>query len=189
MRVRAHRRWPALLVCLAFLTSAAEAGDRAPFREYVVKAAFLYNFSKFVDWPPTAFDRDDSPFVIAVLGDDPFGAALESLQTRTVKGHPVVVRRMRRLPEGDVIHTLFISDSETDRLPQTLSSLADRPILTVSEADRFVEGGGMIRMHASEGRIRFEINRGAARNAGLQIRSDLLKLAARVVDSGMEEAQ
>lgn len=161
------------------LQSAAAAGPS----EYEVKAAFLYNFARFVEWPLDA-PGDDRTFVVTVLGRDPFGRALdETLRGKKIDEKPVVVRRVLRSEEVGRSHIVFISDSEEERLPAILKSLEAAPVLTVGDMNLFAERGGVIRFKVEQDRIRLEINVAAAQRSRLRISSQLLKLA-RIVDPG-----
>ena len=179
-------RWPriALVMAIAF---AALAGVRAHARaptEYEVKAAFLYHFARYVEWPPDGFPPGGDAFVITVLGDDPFGPALdEALQGKTIRDRRLVVRRVTRPEDVGASQILFIGDSESQDLPRILHRIEASPILTVGEAPHFAERGGMIRFDKDRDRVGFEINVGSAERARLRISSQLLKLA-RIVGAG-----
>ena len=146
--------------------------------EYEVKAAFLYNFAKFVEWPDAFFAGESKPLVVGILGEDPFGNALPSVvEHETVKGHSVEVRHYHGLDEVVGCHVLFISRSETNRLKEVLRALDGRPMLTVGEADDFLSHGGMIRFVLVDKSVRFDINTQAVTQAGLKISSKLLAVA------------
>lgn len=152
--------------------------------EYQVKAAFLYNFAKFVEWPAKAFAGPGDSFVIGVLGEDPFGAVLEeTVRGKSVHEKPLVVKRFARVQDAVNSHVLFISSSEEGRLSQIVASLGHAPILTVGEMDRFAEQGGLIGLRVDAEKVRFDINLDAAQRTGLTMSSQLLKLA-RVVRDG-----
>jgi hypothetical protein len=146
--------------------------------EYEIKAAMLYNFAKFVEWPPAARTDAQAPIVVGVLGQDPFGAVLDdTMRDKSVYGRSILVRRFRTLADLDPCHVLFISRSERKRVPEILRSLQKSSVLTVSDAERFAGLGGIIGFTLRGNRIRFEINNDAARRAGLKISSKLLRLA------------
>ncbi len=146
--------------------------------EYQVKAVFLFNFAQFVDWPARAFHDSTAPFVIGVLGNDPFGAYLdETVRGETVHGRPLEVHRYQGVGEIKTCHILFISPSEEDRLGEILDTLRDRAILTVGDLPAFALRGGMIRFVADKSRIRLRINIEAAKAANLTISSKLLRAA------------
>jgi hypothetical protein len=184
---RPHRTLSALLVAcvtalpLGVCPSPARAQDSPP-TDAQVKAAFLYNFGKFVTWPGTA-ERPDQPFVIGILGDDPFEETLDrTVVDRTIRGRKVSVRRFQSAPDA-VAHSqlLFVSASEAGRLADILRASSHANVLTVSDLDRFTVSGGMIGFHIEDKRVRFDINVAAAEAAGLTMSSQLLKLARSVI--------
>ena len=171
---RRRRLWLALLLSLA----AGAAAAAAELRDYEVKAVFLFNFAQFVDWPQAAFGDAQSPLVIGILGEDPFGAYLdETVRGERVKDRPLVVHRYSRVEEVADCQILFISSSESGRLEQIIGSLRGRSILTVGELDGFSRMGGIIRFVTEKNKIRLRINLGAAKAAGLTISSKLLRPA------------
>jgi hypothetical protein len=145
-------------------------------REYEIKAAFLFNFGQFVRWPEEAFSDPLAPFVIGVLGDDPFGETLDRMVAgEQVSNHPMVVERYQDPDEVGHCHVLFVSGSETPRLDFIFETLAGRHILTVGEAPGFTEQSGVIRFVIVDNKLRLEINVAAAERAGLRISSQLLR--------------
>jgi hypothetical protein len=145
--------------------------------EYQVKAAFLYNFLKFVDWPAQSFANDSSPFIIGVVGNDRFNSAIDqAISGKTANGRPIVIKRFASSKTLTYCHILFISPSETDRFKQILAT-AGPGVLTVSESERFTQMGGIINFTIVDSKIRFEINQSAAERAGLRISAKLLSLA------------
>jgi YfiR/HmsC-like len=150
-----------------------------------VEAVFLFNFSQFVDWPAQAFSDPGSPIVIGVLGDDPFGAALdEVVRGEVVKGRALVVRRFRSIEELTDCHILFISRSERTRIEPILNVLKGRSVLTVSDLEGFAQDGGVICFVLMENKIRLRVNLEAAKAAGLILSSKLLRPAAIVGSRG-----
>ena len=180
MRLRATR-----ILCLSLLWLLAVGGghaQEAPPSEYQLKAAFLLNFAKFVEWPPTAFAGANSPMILGILGENPFGDALErTIRDKTINNRPLVIKEFRSAAEATNCHLLFIGASEKARLPAVLKGLSEAKasVLTVGEADRFTESGGMINFVRQGNKIRFQINEVAAKGVGLKISSKLLSLAAR----------
>jgi hypothetical protein len=147
--------------------------------EYQLKAAFLFNFAKFVEWPAGAFSEAKSPMIIGVLGDNPFGAELErTIRDKTVNGRPLQIKEYRSLSEARACHILFVSNSEKKRLAEVFEGLRGTSVLTVGETEDFIESGGMISFVRESNKIRFQINDRAARTAGLKISSKLLNLAS-----------
>jgi len=157
-----------------------------PPSEYQLKAAFLYSFAKFIDWPSSSFASPHSPFAICILGLDPFGSVIDdTLRGKTVGDRPVVILRAR--DPADVRHCqiVFVSSSEKRRLPDILAALQGASVLIVGESDRFADSGGTIELMLEENHIRFAINTDVAESSGLRISSKLLALA-KVVHSSAE---
>ncbi len=151
--------------------------------EYQIKAAFLYNFAKFVVWPPEVFRDPESILVVGVLGRDPFGEILDrAVQGKTVNGRTLVVRRFPGLAVLGPCHILFISASERGRMKEILEAVQGGHVLTVGEVDRFTRQGGIINLALVEDRVHFEINIDAAAHAGLTVSSKLLSLSTIVRD-------
>jgi hypothetical protein len=169
--------------CCVLLVGALVSAQ-APTREYQVKAVFLFNFAQFVEWPPRAFADSDTPLVIGILGEDPFGSYLdETIKGERVNNRPLEVQRYRRVEDITTCHILFVSRSESGRLDQTLANLKDRNILTVGDTDDFVRRGGTIQLANAQNRVRLLINPNAAKAASLTISSKLLRAAELVTPS------
>lgn len=159
------------------------AGQPAP-TEYQLKAVFLYSFTKYVQWPEPAAADAGGPLALCVLGDDPFGPLLdEAVAGETVRGRRLTTRRIPSVTGAGGCHVLFVSASESDHLPEILTALEGRSVLTVSDSGRFAERGGMIGMIEKTNRIGLAINVAAAERARLTISSQLLKLGE-IVGSG-----
>ena len=151
--------------------------EGAAYSEYEVKAAFLFNFVQFVKWP-AGFN---GPVTIGILGDDPFGGALEkTIQGEVVNGRKLAVKRAKAVADLKGCQIVFVSNSERGNLAAILPALAAANVLTVGEQEGFVKQGGAIGFTAGGEKVRFEINNGAAQRAGLEISARLLKLASRV---------
>jgi len=166
-----------LLALGAFLARGAALAQEVPSKEYEIKAAFLYNFVQFVKWPPSAFASSDAPLCIGVLGDDPFEGALDdTIRGEAVNGHKLVLLRSHNIDDLRGCQMIFVARSEKGDTAQILAAVNSRPILTVSEIDHFAQEGGDIDFYLSSGKVRFDINPGAARHGGLQISSQLLAL-------------
>jgi hypothetical protein len=175
--VRAFRRLlllsAAWTVALGIVASPARAAT-----EYQVKAAFLYNFAKFVDWPGDAFARSDSTFIIGVVGDDPFGSELDStVAGKSVDGRRLEVKQFRRISDMQTSHILFICRSERSRISRILERVGNSPTLTVADTEGFLQHGGMVNFIIENSKVRFEINSAPAQRARLRISSKLLQLA------------
>jgi hypothetical protein len=146
--------------------------------EYEVKAAFLYNFLRYTEWPADANPGPGVPLLIGVLGDESLDRTLGAvLRGKTVQGRLLEVRRVRLGPEARVSHLLFVSASERVRVGQVLDAVRGAPVLTVGETDGFAQAGGVINFVLEEGRVRFEVNQEAAQRARLRLSSRLLALA------------
>lgn len=159
------------------------ASQAASAEEYELKAAFLYNFAQFVEWPPQAFAEEDAPFVIGLLGPNPFGGLLRDLvRGEYLQGHPFRVVHFRSVEEVDHCHILFVAGRNPPRLETTLARLAGRNILTVGEAEDFVHRGGTVGFYREGRRVRLRISLRAAQAAGLTISSKLLRVSD-VVDA------
>lgn len=168
---------------LSSVSNASAESQRS--REYLIKAAFLYNFAKFVEWPAEAFKDGLDTLYLGVLGVDPFGDALDSIKDKTVKGKKLVIKRFTKIDDLEKCHILFISASERGNLRNILQSLNNSSVLTVSEMEKFAQLGGIINLITIENNIHFEINPDAAERAKLKISSHLLKLA-KIVTSGSQ---
>jgi len=157
--------------CLLLNFSATRACAQTIERpEYELKAAFIYNFAKFITWPSNSFARADAPIVLAVLGDDPFGLAWQqTLAGKSVNGHPIEIIHFQRADAVTNCHILFVAISEKDRLLPALKTVAGRSVLTVGDFDRFAHRGGMINLFLERKSIRFEINANATERAGFKV--------------------
>ena len=158
------------------------AQDSAPteYQEYQIKAAFIFNFVKFVEWPPQAFAKETSPIVIGVLGVNVFGDNLEqALRNKSIHHRPLLYQEYHSVAEVTNCQVLFIGVSEKKRYAKILGALRGMSVLTVSESDQdqFIEAGGMINFVIQQNRIHFQVNNEAAKSAGLIINSKLLDLA------------
>ena len=169
------------LLWAAWVGAPAYGADPAP-SEFALKAAFIYNFAKFTEWPaaPGAGTRD--PIVLCAHAGEPFDAALASIDGKSVQGRTLRVRRGLRPLEIKSCHVVFIAASEERRIPELLRAAAKLPVLTIGDSDGFAEGGGMIGLINADNRVQFEINNEAARRANLKIGSQLLRLARLVKD-------
>ena len=152
--------------------------DSPAFSEYQVKAAFLYNFARFVEWPSNAFPDAQAPILLGVVGEDPFGGALEQvIKGKTVNGRELVLKRLTRQQDLKGFHMLFVSSSEARHLSQILESLKGKCVLTIGETEGFAQTGGVINFTLEENKVHFEINVDTAERAHLKISSKLLALA------------
>ncbi len=146
--------------------------------EYQVKAVFLFNFGQFVEWPSHAFQNSGAPFVIGVVGDDPFGKNLDDVvRGESLGAHPLVVKRFKKAEDITACNILFIGRNEADRLTEALAAVRGRSVLTVTDIDGAEREGAIIVLFNENNRIRMRINLAAARANQLVISSKLLRPA------------
>lgn len=177
-----RRRASAIRVAAGLLVMAMSRPALAA-SEYDVKAAFLYNFAKFVDWPPSSLPAA-APFTLCLTGPNPFGAALAAIEGKPVAGHPLSVRIGVEPEQAAGCLILFIGGNDIPLQRRVLDITADRPVLTVADAPGFTERGGIINFVVTDRRVQFAANPRAARRAGLLLRAYLLKVA--IVATGQE---
>jgi hypothetical protein len=166
--------WVTLCLCLAASHCPAQ---NVP-TEHQIKAAFIFNFAKLVDWPAQANPVADSPVTIGVLGDNVFHDDLaNAISGKNVNNHPLHFEQCGSLADATNCQILFISPSEKSHFTKLIDQLHNSAILTVSETDQFIDDGGMINFVIVDKKVRFQINNDAAKKAGLTISSKLLSLA------------
>jgi len=159
-----------------FCAMAAAQSDQPS--EYAVKAAFLFNFTKFVEWPEKAFNGPQAPMVIGIIGDDPFGDSLTRIVAgQKAQGRAILIVKYRRGDDLRRSQILFISASERLRNAEILASLQDASVLTVSDIDGFAEAGGTMQFVMQENRVHFVVNLDAATQSKLRVSAKLLALA------------
>ena len=176
-------------LCAAALLALACANSMLPQDsspvEYQLKAAFLFNFAKFVAWPPDAFPSDKAPISLCVFRHDPFGGALDQvIREKAINNRELLARRINDLPELKTCQLVFVSETEGRQLPEILSSLKGASALVVGESADFAERGGAIQFFLENNKLRFAVNVDAIQRARLQASSKLLALARIVHDSG-----
>lgn len=170
----------ALFFTLLLASRGALAAETPTFKEYQIKAAFIFNFTQFVEWPTNSFTNTTAPLTIGIVGNDPFGSTLDDIvRGETINGHPLVVRRFRRHDEikETECHILFIAQSEMGRVREILENVKSQSILTVGETEGFAKSGGIIRFVTENKKTRLRMNADAAKEAKLQISAKLLRLA------------
>ncbi|MBN2018817.1 MAG: YfiR family protein [Sedimentisphaerales bacterium] len=202
-----------ILIVLAALTGlqgraicAQRNPGSAEYKEYNVKAAFIYNFIKFTDWPDD-IPAESNTITIGILGDDPFGNSFSAVENTFIKGKKLIIKRFGRFSDlckngdnkekntcaaSDILkkcHLLFVCKSEKEQLEQIIGTVASDSILTVGEYDGFIEAGGIINLIPFENKIAFEISMVAAKKANLKISSQVLRLAKRVISKEAAEAE
>jgi len=156
----------------------AQAQDSSGSSEYLIKAGFIYNFANLVQWPANAFSQPDSPIVIGILGEDPFGTILDRvLAGKRVNGRAFLVKRLKSVLDLKECHIVFVSSSELTHLAEAIHSVKGMPILTIGEIPGFARRGGVINLVLEDNKVHFEVNVEAAKEADLTISSRLLALA------------
>jgi len=181
-----RQRLPWRLLSAVLLTSALGNADARPppLSEAEVKAGLVFNFARYVDWPGSSFGSADAPFVICLVGHDRFAPAFSALSGRTLKGRVVQVR-LGVLPDQNAgCHVAFLAEVPVHGMAAAAYALAAQGVLTVSDADGFIDSGGAIGIVPGAERLQFEINRDALDRAGLQASSQLLKLARSLIGRG-----
>lgn len=169
---------------MAFVNSVTLYAQQDSPSEYEIKAAFLFNFAKFIEWPGRSFAQGDSPIIITVVGEDPFGRDLNRVvEGKNVNGRQIVVRKCRTIEELGSSHIVFISRHSSGELPRLLRSPGRESVLTVSDADNFTASGGMIQLWLDQGKVRFDINLEVAERESLKVSSKLVKLAKPVLEA------
>lgn len=176
------RRWwlqaGALLALLCVAGSGVRPAAAGADREHTLKAGFLVNFSQFTTWPTHAFATGDGPFVIGVVGPDPFGAALEAVfELVRVGGRRVEVRRLTTGDEIRRCHLLFVGEMNPREQKRMVDLAGMAPVLTVGEGRGFLDAGGMVAFRIENNRVKFDVNTVAARRAGLALSSEMLQFA------------
>ncbi len=170
-----YRCW--ILVSLLFVGffSVAQTPEN---REFQIKAAFIFNFTQFVQWPTDAFADAGAPLVIGILGEDPFGTYLtETIEGEKVNGHLLTVQHFKSIDEVKNCQILFINLPDADKLQEALTAIKGKSILTVSDMSAFIKMGGMIHFITRDNKIQIQVNPDAAKSTGLVLSSKLLRVA------------
>lgn len=172
-----------MIVMLTITTALVTEKKQVTTDEYKLKAVFLYNFARFVEWPADVFTEAQAPLVIGVLGNDPFGRFLdETVNGEKINDRPLLTNRFEKVSDIGTCHILFISKSVRENHETILSALKGKKILTVSDVNEFTKAGGMIRFVNEDNRIKLFINLDAAKAEDLTISSKLLRIA-KIVES------
>lgn len=172
------------VLCVSQHLAAAEPAVKAT--EYELKAAFLYKLLLFVEWPAGHFENEKTPIVLAVLGKDPFGKILETtVAGQEIHGRPVKIERYKKLEDAKSGDVVFVCKSEEERLPEILKHYGGKSVLTVGEANEFVENGGIVSLTAGQ-TLKLSVNIDAARGAQIRLNPQLLRVA-RVVHNKEDE--
>lgn len=187
MRRRTHSAGLLVFACLLAIMGTVSRALAEPTRngqalpatlpEYALKAAYVYNFAKFAEWPEGAFQGAGAPMRLCVLGQDPFDGALDSIAGKSVQSRELVISYPIWAEEARFCHILFISDSVNSRLPEIMTLLDGSPILTIGDTPGIALSGGVIGLENVGNRVRFQVNLDAAQRSGIRLSSRLLNLA------------
>ena len=178
-----------ILACLVLLFLSLLArpalAQEAAVSEADVKAAFLFNFTKFIEWPPEAFPREDSKVEVGVYGDEEFTQTLRTLLAdKKAHGRPFVVRRLINVADAKTCQILYFREGEARKMGAAYESIKKLPVLTVGESNDFLDQGGMFNFFFEDKQLRFEVNPATAENAKLTVSSKLLRLAKKIRKGG-----
>jgi hypothetical protein len=183
-KLKSFGYWNSICLCLLYLllylllSVHTLSAQKRVAQEYQVKAAFLFNFTRFIDWPETAFDSPDAPFLIGILGANPFGNFLEQIvENEKVNNHRIKVVYCKTVKEAAQCHLLYVNVPDNDKLKSIIKETAGKPVLTVSDMAHFLRWGGHIRFFKELDKIRLQINVNESRSAKLTISSKLLDVA------------
>ena len=167
-----------ILIILLSIKVQAQMGFTLYPSEYQVKAKYLYNLARFVDWPEQSFADSNSSYIIGILGEDPFGIDLEkTVEGKKAKGRNFVVKRFPKYEDLQFCHILYINLTDKDKLNKVIKKIKNENILTVGDTKNFAQNGGIINFITKEKKIRFQINLSAAEQSGIQISSLILRQA------------
>jgi hypothetical protein len=178
--IRRLQPWLAVLAACACLPASTEAAQSEGLTEYEIKAGFLYNFTKFVEWPSEVFTNASAPIVLGIVGANPFGMLLaDAAAGKTINGRAVLIKPFREDEDLKSCQIVFVSSSEKKRAAQILEKLGRANVLTVGEGDAFIEAGGMIAFVVEANKVRLVMNLEAASEARLKISAKVIAVARR----------
>jgi hypothetical protein len=169
-----------VMACLTLFCPQTGWAEPSQLNEYEVKAAYLYNFAKYVEWPASAFARENAPLTLCIIGTSPLNEVIESLAGKTIKNRRLVIRQFSRIEDLNECHILFINAAVKTSYTQILASISSRPVLTVSDGTGFANTGGIIEFVPVGDKIRFKINNRTAQQVNIRISSHLLRLATTI---------
>ncbi len=159
---------------------AATSETRVPTLEYKIKATYLLNFIKYIEWPEQSHPISQGSFIIAILGDDRFGEATNFFTDKTINGRSVVIRKFKNVDELENCHILFVSSSERKNEKRIIKLVRGKGILTIGESDTFIKRGGIIEFLLSRAKVNFRINLSIAKKEGFIFSSKLLRIAKEI---------
>jgi len=158
-------------------------GQQAMLSDQQLRAAFVLNFIRYTDWPERSFAAADSPLALCVLGGEASAASMSGIAGKLIRGHPLQVRTATTIEEVRACHVLFIPEPDSRRFVGTLRAIQSQPVLTISEAEGFIDAGGMIGLVHFDNRLQFEVNLGVVQQAQLKASSQLLRLARNIIEA------
>lgn len=165
-------------IAVAMLFAVSVSAAATELAEYQIKAEFIERFTRFVEWPAAAAQPSSTPFVVGVIGRDPFGAYLDAIaRERTIKGRPVRIQRLKRIEDLGTCQIVFISASEAARVDKIVAKARTLQVLTIGDSPGYLSAGVMINLYTAENKVRFEINEQELSRSGFQASAQLLKLA------------
>lgn len=176
-------RWLSLTIALAMLLPASGSLRAQPSgsTEYLLKAAFLYNIAKFVEWPATPSSDTHAPLTFCTVGEA-FDGAIESVEGKQVQGHPIAIKRDPSIQSAKDCHLLFISETALGKSAILLDAVKDSPVLTVCDIRRCTDRGFMVNLQLTDNKVAIEINVEAVQHSRIKVSSQLMKLARLVKD-------
>ncbi|MBL8052101.1 MAG: YfiR family protein [Nitrospira sp.] len=165
-----------VIILLLISSTAARAHAQDPSGEYLLKAAFLFNFAKFVEWPDSVFATGATPLMICILGSDPFRSSLDAIAEKTIKGRALAIKRLRSIDEVKDCQMLYVSRNQLTQTAEILRALQQSPVLTVCDVEACAEEGVMLNMRMVENRVLLDMNLDAVQHTPLKVSSQLIKL-------------
>jgi len=181
------RLWYALILWLVLGLAQPGFAQKASPSEYEIKAAMIYRFAQFLEWPTNLFASSQSPLQVGIAGPDPFGTAIDAvLKDQSVGTHDLLILRYPQPTSATNCHLLFISSGQATETEKLLTLLKAKPVLTIGEDEDFAKKGGHIRLYLQDNKLRFDINLAAMERSGLKMHSQVLKLATRITLDGKD---
>ncbi len=165
-------------VFAALIFSSWQSHAESP--EYQLKAAFLYNFAKFIEWPADAFSSESSPINICITGQESFGSTLDAVTRKTAQNRQIAVKRLPKDGDTKGCHITYFGELEVKKFHELLTASVDRPMLTIGDGSNFLDAGGIIELVSSDNRVQFEVNLDGLKRANIQLNPQLMKLAKSV---------
>lgn len=176
-----------LLIAAAAVLAPVAPATAGEVEAYAVKAALVYNFALFTDWPKDSFADEDAPLRICIFGGDDLRDAFAGIDKRQIDTRRIEVVYTDDVRQLDGCHLVFVPDTERSRWPQLRAAIDGRPVLTVGEMNGFLETGGMMNLVLEDNRVVFQVNLSEVKRAELAISARILKLAARIIEPAVAD--